>query len=314
MDINMDYIAQLCNILEHKTLNRGAFDALIKTRGGRRFLEYESKCRSEVNGEDIHRELSRVIVEDGYRDRYQFHRVKEVLVQFKRDIEYIRNNHRYMVDTALRKVYRIVPKHMAIKAKIYLYIGGIDGGFTLNRKDIFINYGQYIGRMDDLIGILSHELYHCRQILLEDRIKYMLRLGFRVKRSIYEVMGRIIEEGIACLIQYGPVLQKDDPINGLTRRNLLLRRREFNLLNNILLDIGGAGLDYEKISQLNIYIIGYHMISTIYNSEGVLILDHWTEYLEYKQIIGMYMEVCQNDGIGTGFTGEVEKSIETYIL
>lgn len=126
---------------------------------------------------------------------------------------------------------------------------------------------------------------------------------------MYGVIGRSIEEGIACLVQHGPTLKRDDWINGLTRRNLLLCKGEFDLLNDILLDIKKDSLDYERLSQLNMYIIGYHIISTIYKQDGVLVLDHWTEHLRYGQIMKRYISICRGGDMATGFTGEIEEWI-----
>ncbi|HHV38770.1 MAG TPA: hypothetical protein GXX70_04655 [Tepidimicrobium sp.] len=309
MDIDMDYIVKLYSILKGNGLDKKELDAFIKTKGGKKFIKYEGGRDRKTSRKRMERELGRVVADKNYEDEYRFNNIRSRLDQLKRDMDYIENNRGCIIDEALSKVYKIVPRHMTVKANIYLYAGGTNAGFTLNRRNVFINYGKYIGRMNDFIGILSHELYHCRRIPLENRIKCLLSLGSRWKRAIYEIIGRSIEEGIACLVQHGPVLKNDDLINGLTRRNLLLRKGQFDLLSNILLDIKGNKLDYETISKLNMYIIGYHIISTIYNWEGILILDHWTEHLRYDQIMKRYINICEDKDMATGFTREIEEWI-----
>lgn len=309
MDIKTDCIVELYNILKQDTFDKKAFNDFLKTKGGRGFLEHERSRHKGWDKKDLKEELRRVIIDNNYEDEYEFHKIKRDIFQLKEDIDYIEKNYNVIIDSALKEVYKIVPHHMNIKSSIYLYAGGVDGGFTINRRKAFINYGKYIDKRDDFIDILGHELYHCRKISLENRIKYLFRIGFKSERAMYEVVGKLIEEGIACLVQHGPILKKDDPVNALTRRNLLLRKEEFDLLNHILLSIKSNRLDYEKMAKLNIYIIGYHIISTIYNSEGVLILDHWTENLRYAEIIKKYIEICNENNVGSGFTQEVEEWI-----
>ena len=127
----------------------------------------------------------------------------------------------------------------------------------------------------------------------------------KTNRLTYEIIGKSIEEGIACLVQHGAILTSDDPIGTLTKRNLILSKEEFDRLNHILLSIKHDTFNYKDVVKLNIYVIGYHIVSTIYKTEGVLILDDWTIGLEYKRIIKKYIEVCNMNNIPSGFTREV---------
>ena len=38
--------------------------------------------------------------------------------------------------------------------KIYLFLGGNDGGFTITRDKIYINYGKYINNTEEFIKFL----------------------------------------------------------------------------------------------------------------------------------------------------------------
>lgn len=146
---------------------------------------------------------------------------------------------------------------------------------------------------------------------MKNRLIFLLKMILKVNPLIYKIIGKAMEEGIASLIQHGGKLRRDDPTGTLTKRNLMLVKEEFDLLNCILLDIKHNRYDYKKISKLNIYVIGYYIISTIYNIEGVLVLDDWTVNLKYKRIIKKYIEVCDANGISSGFTDEILEWIMT---
>ncbi len=42
---------------------------------------------------------------------------------------------------------------------------------------------------------------------------------------VYEIIGKIMEEGIASLVQHGRILEVDDPTGTLTSRNLTLVKK-----------------------------------------------------------------------------------------
>lgn len=162
---------------------------------------------------------------------------------------------------------------MSFNTKINLYVGGNDGGFTINRKEIYINYGMYAGNIKELIKIMNHELYHSRNISLKDRFIFFLESLLNSNMVVHKAISKIIEESIACLVQQGPVLEKDDPTGTLTKRNLLLLKKEFDLLNQIIIESRRGIQAHKKIDMLNVYSIGYHIVSTIYNNDKKILLN-----------------------------------------
>src|SRR5699024_9919172 len=119
------------------------------------------------------------------------------------DIKNIKLQEKYILEKSMKKVYKILPKDIKVKCKIYLFLGGEDGGFTISRNKIYINYGNYINNIEELIKIISHELYHSRNISYNNRICFSIKTAFREYNKIYEIIGKIMEEGIASLVQHG---------------------------------------------------------------------------------------------------------------
>jgi hypothetical protein len=304
--INMDSIISLINILQQNTFNDRDFNNFIKLKGTKGFLEQEKNTNNKLNIKIIKKELKKVILDENYKDNYKFYLIKNNMEKIIKDINSIKENEDLIINQALKRVYKIVPKGVTIKSKIFLYWGGSDGGFTIDRKKVFINYQKYIGNREEFIKILSHELYHSRNFSMKDRFIFFLKIILNTNRFVYEIIGKSIEEGIACLIQHGPILKIDDPVGTLTKRNLVLSKEEFDRLNDILMDIKLDKINSKDIRKVNIYVIGYHIVSTIYNTEGVLILDDWTLNLEYRRIIDKYIEICNINNIPTGFSKEVQ--------
>lgn len=292
MAFDIDFLVALAKIFEKETFDEELFNIFIETKGAKGFIDHENTMGRKVDKLDIREELKKLIENDGYEDKYNFIKIKSNLKELRNDIEYLRRNSNIIINLALKRVYEIVPEEVKILTNICLYIGGIDGGFTINRKDVYINYGNYIGEREEFIKILSHELYHSRQVSFKYRLRFILKFILKRNRQAYSLLGKIIEEGIACLIQHGTFLNKDDPTGNLTRKNLSLSKKQFELLNDILLDIKYERPFSRKLRELNIYAIGYIIASTVYNEEGVLILDNWTLNLDFRTIIKKYMELC----------------------
>lgn len=287
MALDIEFLVSLAEILNKAYFDNDLYDKFIRTRGAKAFLKHE-----KVDKLDMKKELIKIIEEEAYEDKFQFYQIKEKIPQLLEDIEYIKKYQGLIIDKALERVYKIVPEEMEIHRDIYLYAGGVDGGFTLNRSRVFINYSKYIGKEEDFIKILSHELYHSRIIPLRYKLKFTLRTIPKNKRYAYNILGKLLEEGIASLIQHGAILNKDHLMGKLTGRNLAHIREQFNILNSILIDARYGNFDKTKLKNLNVYSTGYLIVTTVYKQAGVLPLDSWTMNLDFRGIIRTYNELC----------------------
>lgn len=304
--INIDSIVYLIELFRKDSFDEKTYKKLIKTPGMKGFVDHIGTKGKRAN---IREELQKVLTYNSYKDDFGFYLVRDKLPQLKNDMEFIIENEKSIVEEAIDRVYKIIPQYMKLKFKIFLYFGGQDGGFIISGNNIYINYKLYIDNLEELIKIISHELYHCRSIAYKYKICFFIQAFLRPYGDINKVMGRIFEEGLASLTQHGKSLKVDDPAATLTSRGLVLIRNEFRLLNQIILAIKDREPYTSKLKKLNPYTIGYHIVSTVYNTDGVLILDKWTTELKYKEILKRYMEICSHKGVATGFNQKVESLI-----
>ena len=307
MKLNMDSLIAFEDLVSEDIFDDKKFKKFINTKGFKGFLEYERSINIGVDIKTIREEIKNMMEFQNYKDRYGFYKARDNLFQLRDDIKYIETNKRNILDRATDKTYKIVPSDMSLNTNIYLYIGGNDGGFTIGRKKIYINYAKYIGNINEFIKIISHELYHSRNISFKNRFTFLIKTLLTNNILAHKTISKILEEGIACLVQHGPYLILDDPTGILTKRSLLLLRNEFELLNHLILNECKGIKKQKNTEKLNIYAIGYHIVTTIYKKEGVLILDDWTKNLKYRRIIQNYIEICNSDGVASGFDYEVEK-------
>lgn len=307
MKINIEAIEYLIRIFKEDSINGRLMDRLMGTKGMEGFIDHENARGKRTY---IRREIEKLFSQPGYQDLYGFHKIRDNLDRIEKDIENIKKQEKNIVEKAIKNLYKIIPRNMGVKYKIYLYFGGGDGGFTINRRAIYINYKLYIEDPDELIKILGHELYHCRNIPHRDRILFSFRVFLNEDGKIYEIMGKVLEEGLASLVQHGRFLEKDDPAGSLTKRKLLLIKDDFNLLNQVFLNLTYDRAYKKELRRLNIYSLGYYIVSTIYNKDGILALDSWTVNLNMGQILARYMEICQEKGIESGLDPGLIKRIK----
>lgn len=306
MKLDIDSIVYLEKLLSQDTFNDKLFKKFINTKGIRGFLVHEPQGNRRIRVKILRKEIQKIMEFKKYKDGYGFHNIRDNLPQLREDVQYIKEKKQDILDEAIKETYKIVPHDMSFNGNIYLYIGGDDGGFTVNREKIYINYGKYMGNIEEFIKIISHELYHSRNIDLKDRFFFFLDTLSNTNMVAHEIIAKIMEEGIACLVQQGPVLLTDDPTGTLTKRSLLFLKEEFELLNQIILKDIRRIKNQNRIENLNIYAIGYYIVTTVYNKKGVLILDDWTRNLKYRRIIQTYIEICNEYGIVSGFTHQAK--------
>ncbi len=306
MKLNLEGVELLIQLLNKDYFDEKTFNKYINLSQIKAFLKHERELRRNTNDMILKEELKNVVIKDNYEDPYGFYLIKKDLAQLKKNVEYIKTNEDRIINNVLEKVYKIVPKNIVIKPKIYIIAGGHDGGFTIFMRKVYVNLGKYIGHMKEFEKVLAHELYHGRKLEFHKKVILMLKMNMDNKKAMFETFGRIFEEGIACLIQHGINLSKDDPIGTLTRRKLVLSQEAFQLLDEALLSIKNGEPDYRLISNLDVYVLGYTIVKVLYKEEGIYILDEWTLNYNYKKPIKEYIHICKKRGMATGFRKEIE--------
>ncbi|WP_312907306.1 DUF5700 domain-containing putative Zn-dependent protease [Tissierella praeacuta] len=306
MKINIEGIRLLEEILEDNCIDYNKLILFVKSEGTKGLIEHERSFNRYINKSMIVEELIKLKKYNGYKDKYDFYILKENIPMLKKEILYIKENEHKIINEALDKVYKFIPKDIKVQPNIYIYAGGIDGGFTVYRKNIFINYIKYINKPQEFVKIISHELFHCRTIPLTNRLKSLFVLSFN-NRYVYEILGKILEEGIACLIQHGNILEEDDPVGTLTKEKIKKIDKKIRDLNCFLLGIKQGNINYSRTEVLDIYTIGYYIASSLYDFYGRGALLPWIDSYNYKKPIKSYIEVAKTVKTNSGFTREIEK-------
>ncbi len=309
--MNLEGVELLIQLLDKNYFDERIFNEYISLHQTKVFIKHERELKRNTSNLILKNELKNVILKENYKDPYDFYLLKKNLSLLKKDIEYIRTNQDNIINNALERVYKVLPKKVVVNPKIYLIAGGQDGGFTIFMKNVYVNLGRYIGNMEEFEKVLAHELYHGRKLEWYKKFYLTLKMSMDNEKTMFETLGRIFEEGIACLIQHGVKLSKDDPIETLTRRKLILSQEAFGDLDKVLLSIKNGKPNYQLIASLDVYVLGYKIIRILYENRGVYILDEWTINYNYKRLIKEYVFICKEKNIRTGFGEEVDKWLLT---
>ena len=297
-------------LLDSTYFDENKFKRYIYSKVGKIFFSHERELRRRTSPRIVELEIKKVINNPKYRDSYGFYILKENIELVKKDLEYIKSNEVDIISQVLEQIYRYVPMWVEINPNITLYVGGVDGGFATFTKDVYINYIKYIGNIEEFKKVLAHEFYHARLVPISKKIKLFLKKSFYINRAKYDSLGRIFEEGIACLIEHGVNFETDDPVGTLTNRDILLKKEHFEVLNEALFSIKQNNPDYNLIYKINVYVIGYIISKMIYENEGSVFLNQWTVNFNYEILIQKYIEICKETGIASGFDRDIEKWLQ----
>ncbi|HHV26720.1 hypothetical protein FYJ27_04610 [Anaerosalibacter bizertensis] len=307
MKVITDGIDIIIDFLKESNFNEKKFKDYISSPQMKIFLKHEKRLKRDTNKKKIKNELKRVFLNEKYDDDYGFSILKRNIVQLEKDINYIKENEREIFERVCIQVYEYLPKNIEVDPNIIIYLGGFDGGFATFTKDVYVNIGRYIGNLKEFEKLLAHECYHARKIPFKRKVSLFFKMSFYPEKAMYDTLGRILEEGIACLVQHGVNFCNDDPIGTLTSRDMLLSKEYFEILNESLLSIKNENPDYNLICKINPYVLGYIISKTIYKHKGIVVLNEWTINFNYKDPIKTYIDICRDKDISSGFSTEVEE-------
>lgn len=305
--IIIEGVELVIDLLDNIYFDEKKFNRYINSKVGKIFLSHERELRRNANPLKIKQEIKSVINSSKYKDLYDFYKLKENIKRAKKGLEYIKLNEEEIVTRVLEEIYKYIPKWVEIRPDVILYAGGIDGGFATFTKDVYINYIKYIGNLEEFKKVLAHEFYHARRVPINKKMELYFKMSLYNNRAKYDSLGRVFEEGIACLIQHGANLDIDDPVGTLTNRDLTLKKEHFKVLNEALYSIKNGNPNYNLIYKINVYVIGYIISKTIYENEGSISLDKWTVDFNYELLIRKYIKICKQRGISSGIDSNLEK-------
>lgn len=202
MNINTDLLEMQCELLNSNELNIELFDKFVSHSAFKTFISHEKMLKRNTTIESVKSEFDSLIKNESNEfylklDKYKKEQ-KELLI--------ISNEITNGKDAYISKITERISKYTKCKipneTTIYLYALGNDGGFCLHSGELFINL---LCSNDDLINIISHELYHGREIETEEEFKLRIKYnGLTVEddKDGEFLLSQFAEEGIATLIQY----------------------------------------------------------------------------------------------------------------
>lgn len=304
MLINYDALDQFNLILNKNIVYESSMITFLNTQAMRSFIDHENSYHRYVNKDKLLKIIKEMKVHNKI-DEYGFYKLNSNKKIYKDVLDYIKINEKEILNQALGKVYTIVPQHILLNYNVNFYIGGNDGGFTINRKDIYINYLQYYENMEELVKVLSHEIFHCRPNVQQNKIKDIFNKNIE-EVYLFQVLGRILEEGLATFIQHGEELLIDDPVKTLTQEKLNNIDLTFNELNTILLGVKNRNSRLIKDRFIDIYPLGYYIVCRLNESNKIDTCFSWIERYEFKEPIKTYISICKSTHTKSGFTEEIE--------
>ena len=297
----------MLNILEEDRIDHKKLNRFTKSKEVQGFIQHERSFNRKISEKIIIKEIIKLKTRNDYRDKYDFYIIKSNINTIRSTLDYIEKYQYSIMEQALDRVRIFVSQELKINSNIYFYIGGIDGGFSVYGKDIFVNYIKYFNKIDELIKIISHELFHCRVVPF--RNKFRLFLSLDTKKYVYEIFGKILEEGIALLIQHGATLEKDDPVGTITKDKMENIGEKFEVLNNVLLELKERNINSLGLQEIDIYAIGYYMVNFLHRYYGREILESWILKYDYNICVRSYIHRTKREGLSSGFSKETEEWI-----
>jgi hypothetical protein len=299
----------LISLYKNNYFDEKKYKEWINTHEMKEFLRHERALNRNTSKSILKREILKVLKDSSYEDMYGYFRIKRNIEQIEKDYNYINDNWEIIVNNALKRLYSIIPEWVEINPQIFLLAGGVDGGFCIFGKRIYINLIKYIGKIEEFEKVISHEMYHIRKNPFRRKKSWIKNMYFYPEKYLYELFGRILEEGIACLIQHEANFIADDPAGTLTKENMNFAEEEFKKLNEMLIFVKKGKPQYFSFQRLNAYVIGYKIAKFLYEKDGLFILNKWTLDYNYKEPIKKYIEVCRESNVNSGFTRNVEEWI-----
>lgn len=269
MDINTDFLEMQCELLNSNELNIDLFDKFISHTAFKTFMLHEGMLKRNTTIESIKSEFKSLIEKESNEFSLKLDKYKKV----QKDLMDISNEIINDKDAYISKIIERISKYTKCtipdETTIYLYALGNDGGFCLQGGELFINL---LRSKDDLINILSHELYHGREIETEEEFKLRVKynsLNVENDENGELLLSQFAEEGIATLIQY-------DGNYDVSLGEVKVSLEEINSWNSLTLD--------ERKTLLNKYISGemrykvaYSLANEVYKKGGLQAIESWSK-------------------------------------
>ena len=315
LKINTRIIDELIQILKENYFNQNACNSYLNFIEVKGILFHDRMLNRNSNAKIFANELSKLQLNHNYKDKYNLYILKENHTKIEEQIERLKKGS-YEINYELNaRLIQFMPIKLMGKVNVILYGGGIDFGFVLIPKHVYLNIGDFIDNFEAMKDTLVHEMYHARK---RNILKYLVSLYGDVdtkNRCFKKVLTPIIEEGIASLIGYGvefkcypnSIIRENDFENNDIHFQKLNKIFKIILFSKSSSDIKSETKNYICTKGLLDYVIGYTIAKEIYLKYGIKGLNIWTINYDSLGIFKAYIVICKNEGKESGFTKEIEE-------
>lgn len=209
MMIDASLLEAECTVLLQNDFSEEKFRNMMKVPAMTAFLEHEKMLNRTTDASMIHNAFFHA-GEQGGEGLFPKN-IRGILHELCSVVELVFREQKKIEALILKRISKFSDCKIAEGNTVYFYALGKDGGFSPNEGTLYINllYGE-----DNWMNVLSHEMYHARE-LSEDcekkRIGY-LQLTEETDEAGDMLLSELAEEGIATLIQQegGGIPEKRD--------------------------------------------------------------------------------------------------------
>lgn len=198
MVIDASLLKAQCDVLQHNAFSEETFENMMRHPAMTAFLVHE-KMLNRLTDENMIRNAMLTAGEQAGEGLLPKN-IREILPGFITVAEAVCHNREKSETLVLERIARFSDCKIGQDNTVYLYALGKDGGFSPEEGVLYINllYSE-----DNWMNILSHEMYHARELsetCVEKRISY-LQLTEETDDIGDMLLSELAEEGIATLIQ-----------------------------------------------------------------------------------------------------------------
>lgn len=300
--ITYDYssVEKLIDLFDDKRINDDRIQEYLKLPGTQAYLRKLTSFFPDVTENSYENSLKSALKGSFFvKDPYMFKRLVALLPTVKKLLKEVIKNESILVDNTVLKLKEYSPENVKIKAKVYLTMGMIGGGWTFddNPNNFYVDFSSMEGDFLGLSYLCSHELYHL--------IQYRFMNPIKKSNKVLYLLDQILREGSATYISDFSKIEKSDGAyvafcKKEYKQNFNRIETNFALFESILFSA-----EHQKSSNLNelynigfsgmyqspLYYVGYHIIKLIEKYLGKKELKKLFSQ-EPNKLFLTYIELC----------------------
>lgn len=268
MLINTDLLKLQCELLLSNEFDEKLFNSLVELSPFKTYLIHEEMLKRDTSIDSIRNEFKNMIKSPGFISILRMNECKSKAKELLEFSNYLIGNKEDYINAIKDRISRYTSCSIPDDTIIYLFALGNDGGFCLQGGELFINI---LRSKDDLSNILSHELYHGRDIETEETFNLRMKYNSLTVENDTEgdfLLSQFAEEGIATIIQYDG--EYDVSFEEVKEHLLKITQWKFLSIEE------RKELLSKYMSGEMRYKIAYTLANEVYKNGGIEKLEQWS--------------------------------------